>query len=80
MLDMGFIDEVKNILSLVPENCRISLFSATLGPEIRELADAFIPDRILVLQEPRRSRQRRSRKRSISLIRRENTGTFSRFL
>ena len=52
MLDMGFIDEVKNILSLVPENCRISLFSATLGPEIRELADAFIPDRILVLQEP----------------------------
>ena len=39
MLDMGFIDEVKNILSLVPENCRISLFSATLGPETAAITE-----------------------------------------
>lgn len=52
MLDMGFIEEVKNILSLVPENSRICLFSATLRPEIQELANEYIPDNILVLQEP----------------------------
>lgn len=51
MLDMGFIDEVKKILSLVPADCRISLFSATLKPEIRELADEFIRDATPVLQE-----------------------------
>lgn len=51
MLDMGFIDEVKQILSLVPADCRISLFSATLKPEIRELADEFIPEAVLVMQE-----------------------------
>lgn len=51
MLDMGFIDEVKQILSLIPAGCRISLFSATLKPEIQELVDEFIPDTTLVLQE-----------------------------
>lgn len=51
MLDMGFIDEVKKILSLVPTDCRISLFSATLKPEIQELADEFIHDTTIVLQE-----------------------------
>lgn len=51
MLDMGFIDEVKQILSLVPADCRMSLFSATLRPEIQELVDEFIPDTTLVLQE-----------------------------
>ena len=51
MLDMGFIDEVKQILSLVPADCRISLFSATLKPEIRELANEFIPEAVLVMQE-----------------------------
>ena len=42
MLDMGFIDEVKQILSLVPKTCRISLFSATLQPEIEKLAEGFM--------------------------------------
>ncbi|MCR1840865.1 DEAD/DEAH box helicase [Murimonas intestini] len=51
MLDMGFIDEVKRILGLVPADCRISLFSATLKPEIQELADVFIKDTTVVLQE-----------------------------
>lgn len=51
MLDMGFIDEVKQILSLVPTDCRISLFSATLKPEIQELVDEFIPDTMVVMQE-----------------------------
>lgn len=51
MLDMGFIDEVKQILSLVPAGCGISLFSATLKLEIRELTDEFISEAVLVMQE-----------------------------
>ena len=50
MLDMGFIDEVKRILSLVPADCRICLFSATLKAEIQQLVDEFIPDMTIVLQ------------------------------
>lgn len=51
MLDMGFIDEVKEILSHLPKNCVISLFSATLKPEIQTLVDEYIQDAVLVRQE-----------------------------
>ena len=51
MLDMGFIDEVKAILSLLGEDCKISLFSATLKPEIQELVDEHIRDVVLIMQE-----------------------------
>lgn len=51
MLDMGFIDEVKEILSLMPKDCRIALFSATLKPEIEQLVAEYITDTALILQE-----------------------------
>ena len=51
MLDMGFVDEVKDILSMVPQTCKISLFSATLKPQIRAIVDAYIADSVLIMQE-----------------------------
>ena len=51
MLDMGFIDEVKELLSLLGEECKISLFSATLKPEIQELVNAYIRDAELIMLE-----------------------------
>jgi superfamily II DNA/RNA helicase len=42
MLDMGFIPDVERIVSLLPRNRQTMLFSATLAPEIRRLADAFL--------------------------------------
>jgi superfamily II DNA/RNA helicase len=42
MLDMGFIPDVERIVSLLPRNRQTLLFSATLAPEIRRLADAFL--------------------------------------
>lgn len=51
MLDMGFIDEVKEICSRIPSGCRISLFSATLKPEIRQLVDEFIQDMVPIQQD-----------------------------
>jgi ATP-dependent RNA helicase RhlE len=44
MLDMGFIDDIRRILALLPERRQNLLFSATLGAEIRSLAGAFLHD------------------------------------
>ena len=42
MLDMGFIPDVERIVAMLPRNRQTLLFSATMGPEIRRLADAFL--------------------------------------
>jgi superfamily II DNA/RNA helicase len=42
MLDMGFIPDVEKIVSLLPMTRQTLFFSATMGPEIRRLADAFL--------------------------------------
>ncbi len=42
MLDMGFIPDVERIVSLLPRSRQTLFFSATLLPEIRRLADAFL--------------------------------------
>ena len=42
MLDMGFIPDVERIVALLPRTRQTLFFSATMGPEIRRLADAFL--------------------------------------
>lgn len=42
MLDMGFIPDVERIVSLLPKIRQTLFFSATMAPEIRRLADAFL--------------------------------------
>ena len=42
MLNMGFIDDIKKILSQVPNERQTLLFSATMPPAIRNLADQFM--------------------------------------
>ena len=42
MLDMGFINDVKKIIKLTPDNRQTLLFSATMPLAIRELADSFL--------------------------------------
>src|SRR5690554_4892538 len=42
MLDMGFINDVKKIIKLTPEQRQTLLFSATMPMAIRELADTFL--------------------------------------
>jgi ATP-dependent RNA helicase DeaD len=50
MLDMGFIDDIKFILDLVPEERVTSLFSATIPAEILRLAEKYMrsPQQILI--------------------------------
>ncbi|MFZ4406150.1 MAG: DEAD/DEAH box helicase [Paracraurococcus sp.] len=42
MLDMGFIPDVERIVSMLPPMRQTLFFSATMAPEIRKLADAFL--------------------------------------
>jgi superfamily II DNA/RNA helicase len=42
MLDMGFIPDVERIVSMLPKTRQTLFFSATMGPEIRRLVDAFL--------------------------------------
>jgi ATP-dependent RNA helicase RhlE len=42
MLDMGFIDDIKKIIRLLPEKKQTVLFSATITPEIKKLAGAIM--------------------------------------
>ncbi|GGC40753.1 hypothetical protein GCM10011504_18990 [Siccirubricoccus deserti] len=42
MLDMGFIPDVERIVSMLPGMRQTLFFSATMAPEIRKLADAFL--------------------------------------
>ena len=42
MLDMGFINDVRKIVKLIPSNRQTLLFSATMPMAIRELADTFL--------------------------------------
>lgn len=44
MLDMGFIPDVERICSLLGPNRQSLLFSATMAPPIKKLADRFLSD------------------------------------
>lgn len=50
MLDMGFIKDIRTIIGKIPENRQTMLFSATMPPEIENLARAILnnPERIAV--------------------------------
>lgn len=48
MLDMGFINDIKKIISLLPVNRQILLFSATFAPEIRKLAGEFMKKPVVI--------------------------------
>lgn len=44
MLDMGFINDVREILSKLPQEHQAFFFSATMSPEIRVLIETFAKD------------------------------------
>src|SRR6201988_1284735 len=48
MLDLGFLEDVEKILALTPSSRQTALFSATMPPEIRRLADQYLYDPVTV--------------------------------
>lgn len=53
MLDMGFIKDIRKILSLLPKNRQNLLFSATFSPDIRQLAKGLMNDPLEIDIAPR---------------------------
>lgn len=52
MLDMGFLPDVKRIIAALPPKRQNLLFSATMPPEIRALADGLLHDPVSVSVAP----------------------------
>lgn len=48
MLDMGFLPDLKRIVSQVPRQRQTLMFSATMPPEIRELSEQWLRDPVRV--------------------------------
>ena len=53
MLDMGFLRDIKKILSLLPKNRQNLLFSATFCPDIRELAKGLVNNPVEISVSPK---------------------------
>jgi ATP-dependent RNA helicase DeaD len=51
MLDLGFLEDVEKILSLTPNSRQTALFSATMPPPIRKLADRYLYEPVVVKVE-----------------------------
>jgi ATP-dependent RNA helicase RhlE len=52
MLDMGFIHDVKKIIRLLPKERQTLFFSATMPPQIAQLADSLLVDPVKVEVTP----------------------------
>lgn len=48
MLNMGFVEDVKTILSFTPNEKKVLLFSATMPPEILSIAKSYMKEHIFV--------------------------------
>jgi ATP-dependent RNA helicase RhlE len=55
MLDMGFLKDIKKIISLMPRRRQNLLFSATFSKEIKKLANDFLHHPVLVEVAPENS-------------------------
>ncbi len=51
MLDLGFLEDVEKILSLTPSSRQTALFSATMPPPIRKLADRYMYEPAIIQVE-----------------------------
>lgn len=71
MLDMGFYDDIMQIVSYMPKSRQTLMFSATLPPKIRQMA----PPRSI---SPFRSPTRRSNRVLISVTRAKSWGSSAR--
>ena len=55
MLDMGFLRDIKKIMSMMPSKRQNLLFSATFSREIKQLAAGILKNPVLVEAEPENS-------------------------
>ncbi len=54
MLDLGFIEDVEQILARRPRGAQTALFSATMPPPIAKLAEGYMYDPVTIRIEPKK--------------------------
>ena len=52
MLDMGFVNDIRKIVAMLPDERQALLFSATLSKEIRVLSDSILRDPVSIQSDP----------------------------
>lgn len=52
MLDMGFIGDIKKVMHCMPKERQNLLFSATMPPEIKSIADGMLVDPLSIAVQP----------------------------
>jgi len=70
MLDMGFIHDIRRVLSLLPKKRQNLLFSATFSDEIRSLANGLL-DRPASIEVARRNAPAEAVEQSVLLVNRD---------
>ncbi len=75
MLNMGFAEDVEQILAGTPEDKQVALFSATMPPQIRRIVKRHAPDatEVKVQAPPRRRPPTSTSASSRSRTRRSST-------
>src|SRR5690554_6421813 len=63
MLRMGFIDDVESVLKKTPETRQVALFSATMPPQIKRIAQTYLKDPVEVAIKNKTSTATRIRQR-----------------
>lgn len=58
MLDMGFIEDIEEILRNVPSKRRMLMFSATIPPRIQTLASSYMKNAVIVRTQKRETTTR----------------------
>ncbi|HEU0188310.1 MAG TPA: DEAD/DEAH box helicase [Gallionellaceae bacterium] len=71
MLDMGFMPDLKRILTLLPKQRQTLLFSATFSDDIKKLAQDFLADPVTVEAE-RRNTAAETVKQSVLMVDHDN--------
>lgn len=80
MLNMGFLDDVRFVLEKSPEGRQIALFSATLPPQIRTIAQQYLNDPARVTIEAKTMTADSIRQRALILHSREKIHVLKRLL
>lgn len=80
MLNMGFLDDVKFVLEQSPDGRQIALFSATLPPQIRTIAQQYLNDPARITIKTKTMTADSIRQRALILHPREKIDVLKRLL
>jgi superfamily II DNA/RNA helicase len=80
MLDMGFVDDVRRIVAMLPPRRQTLLFSATMSPRINRLANDMLSDPAAVSVTPPASTVERVNQRAVHVARTDKPGLLANIL